>query len=59
MVVAPYSLIEKFKTPDTHATIGLAFRTKNPSRSVAEMETMIQGAGITSAYTLYNVYAIV
>ena len=22
------------------------------------METMIQGAGITSAYTLYNVYAI-
>ena len=35
---------------------GLTFRSKNPSQSVAEMEAMIQGAGITSAYTLYNVY---
>ncbi len=59
MVVAPYSLKEKFETPDTHVDIGLAFRTKNPSQSVTEMEAMIQGAGITSAYTLYNVYSIV
>lgn len=60
MVVAPYSLKEKFETPDTHGTnMGLAFLSKNPSQSVAEMEAMIQGAGITSAYTLYNVYAIV
>ncbi|MHC1772155.1 MAG: ABC transporter permease [Flexilinea sp.] len=59
MVVAPYSLKEKFETPDTHVDIGLAFRTKNPSQSVTEMEAMIQGAGITSVYTLYNVYSIV
>ncbi len=59
MVVAPYSLIEKFETPDTHANIGLSFLSKNPSQSVSEMEMMIQGAGITYAYTLYNVYAIV
>lgn len=60
MVVAPYSLKEKFETPDTHGTnMGLDFLSKNPSQSVAEMEAMIQGAGITSAYTLYNVYAIV
>lgn len=59
MVVAPYSLKEKFETPDnTHAHIGLSFLSKNPSQSVAEMEAMIQGAGITSAYTLYNVYEI-
>jgi len=55
MVVAPYSLKEKFETPDTHADIGLSFLSKNPSQSVAEMEVMIQGAGITSEYTLYNV----
>jgi len=58
MVVAPYSLKEKFETSDTHAAIGLGFLSKNPSQSVVEMEVMIQGAGITSAYTLYNVYSI-
>jgi putative ABC transport system permease protein len=59
MVVAPYSLKEKFEPPNAHADMGLAFRSKNPSQSVSEMEAMIQGAGITSAYTLYNVYTIV
>lgn len=59
IVVAPYSLKEKFETPDTHKTIGLGFLSKNPSQSVAEMEAKIQGEGITSAYTLYNVYTIV
>ncbi|MDR3601381.1 MAG: FtsX-like permease family protein [Desulfosporosinus sp.] len=58
MVVAPYQLKEKFETPGTHANMGLTFRSKNPSQSVAEMEAMIQGAGITSEYTLYNVYKI-
>lgn len=58
MVVAPYSLKEKFETPDTHVDIGLGFLSKNPSQSVAEMEAMIQGEGITSAYTLYNVYEV-
>jgi len=59
MAVAPYSLKDRFETPDTHADMGLAFLSKNPARSVAEMETMIQGAGITSAYTLHNVYTMV
>ncbi len=59
MVVAPYSLKENFETSDTHGDIGLSFLSKNPSQSVAEMEAAIQGAGITSAYTLYNVYEIV
>lgn len=57
IVVAPYSLKEKFETPDTHADIALGFLSKNPSQSVAEMEAMIQGGGITE-YTLYNVYEI-
>ncbi|WP_368665240.1 FtsX-like permease family protein [Paenibacillus sp. 32352] len=58
MVVAPCKLKEKFETPGTHADMGLTFRSKNPSQSVAEMEAMIQGAGITSEYTLYNVHKI-
>ena len=58
MVVAPYSLKEKFETPDMRANIGLAFLSKDPMQSVAEMETMIQGEGITSAYTLYNMHEI-
>ncbi len=59
MVVAPYSLKEKFETPNTHANIGLSFLSKNPSQSVAKMEAMIQDAGITSAYTLHNVHTMV
>lgn len=59
MVVAPYSLKEKFETPDTHADIGLSFLSKNPLQSVAGMEATIQGEGITSVYTLYNVHEIV
>ncbi|KAJ53174.1 putative ABC transport system permease protein [Clostridium tetanomorphum] len=59
MVVAPYSLKEKFETSDTHVDIGMAFRSKNPSQSVVKMEKMIQGAGITSEYTLLNVYKVI
>lgn len=56
-VMVPYSLKEKFETPDTHVDIkGLTFRSKNPTQSAAEMETMIQGAGITAEYNLYNCY---
>lgn len=55
MMVAPYQLKEKFETPGTHANMGLTFRSKNSSKSVAEMEKMIKGAGITYEYTLYNV----
>ena len=57
MVVAPYSLIDRFQTPDVHTTIGLSFRSKNPSQSETEMEAIIQDEGSTSAYTLYNVHA--
>lgn len=59
MVVAPYSLKEKFETPDIHTDIGLSFLSKKPSQSVAKMETMIHDAGITSAYNLQNMYTVV
>lgn len=56
-VMAPYSLKEQFENPDTHVAIkGLTFRSTNPTQSTTEMETMIQGAGITANYNLYNTY---
>lgn len=56
-VMAPYSLKEQFETPDSREAIkGLTFRSKSPTQSAAEMETMIQAAGITADYTLYNTY---
>ncbi len=58
MAVAPYSLIERFAIPDTHAVIGLAFDARNPSQAGAEMEGMLQNQGFASDYTLYNVNAI-
>ena len=59
MVVAPYSLKEKFEAPDIHSVTGLSFLSKNNTQTVAEMESIIQNVGITSPYTLYNVYEIV
>lgn len=55
-VMVPYLLKEKFETPDAQVAVkGLTFRSKNPTQSAAEMETMIQGAGITTdEYNLYN-----
>jgi len=58
MVVAPYSLKERFEIPGEHEELGLTFLSKNPSQSAAQMETMIQGAGVTSEYDLYNVNEI-
>ena len=59
MVSIPYSLKEKFEIPDNiHGHISLGFLSKNPSQSVAEMEAMIQGTGISSAYKIYNAYEI-
>ncbi len=60
-VMAPYSLKEQFEIPDPDsnknvAVKGLTFRSTNPTQSTAEMETMIQGTGITADYNLYNTY---
>jgi len=59
MAVAPYQMKPQFDTLNTPTKLGLTFRSETPSRSVAEMETMIQSAGITSEYTLYNLYGVV
>lgn len=58
MVVAPYTLKENFESQNIPMEMGLTFQSHNPSQSVAEMKTMIDGAGITSEYKLDNLYEI-
>jgi putative ABC transport system permease protein len=56
-VIAPYSLKEKFASPGTTVDIqgkGLTFRSKNPSQSMAKMEAMIEGSGITASYSILD-----
>lgn len=56
-VIAPYSLIARFESPDTPAVVkGLTFLSRNPAQSVAEMDKMIQASQVTADYKLYNVY---
>jgi putative ABC transport system permease protein len=56
-VVAPYSLKEKFDSPNTHADIitkGMTFQSKNPSKSLDKMKEIVQNTEITVPYMLLN-----
>jgi putative ABC transport system permease protein len=58
-VMVPYSLKEKFETPNAHVfNKGLTFSSKKPSKSAAEIEAMLKNAAIKSNYKLYNNYEI-
>lgn len=55
--LVPWSLKDNFISSEYVPDItvkGMGFRSENPSQSTAEMEKIIQGAGITSAYILLN-----
>lgn len=54
MIIAPYELKDKFEVSGVPMEMGLTFLSKNPSQSVKEMKNMIEGAGVTSEYTLCN-----
>ncbi len=56
--LVPYQAKGQFESMNTDTVTGLTFRSENPSRSSAEMEAVIQRLGITSEYTLYNVYGM-
>ncbi len=61
MVIAPYEVKPQFDALDATVNpvkLGMTFRSENPGRSAAEMQTIIDGAGITADYNLYNVYEI-
>jgi putative ABC transport system permease protein len=59
MIVAPYSLKEKFETPSSEVAVkGMTFLSKNATKSADKMETIIQGAAITGEYKLYNIHKL-
>ena len=56
-VLAPYSAKGTFEFPDASKGVkSLSFQSTDPSLSASEMETIIEGEGITGEYSLYNMY---
>ncbi len=54
-IIAPYSMKDKFLTPDTHiAARGLSVSSDIPSRTESDMRKMISGSGISGRYLLLN-----
>lgn len=58
MVVAPHQMKPQFDALDAPTKLGLTFWSDHPAQSTAKMQEIIEGSGITSSYTLYNVHAI-
>ena len=58
MVVAPHQMKPQFDTLDAPTKLGLTFWSDHPAQSTTKMQEIIEGSGITSDYTLYNVHAI-
>ena len=58
MAVAPYSMKPQFDVLLAPVNWGMTFWSENPAQSTAQMKTMLEGAGITSEYSLYNVYEV-
>ncbi len=61
MVIAPYEIKPQFDA--LNATVrttqlGITFQSENPGQTTAKLQTIIDGAGITADYSLYNVYKI-
>lgn len=55
-VIAPYALKDTLVTADTPiSSKGLTFQSDTPAQTAAELETMLEQAGILTGYTLYNV----
>lgn len=56
MVVAPYSLKEKFEVENISSYTGMAFRSNNPLKSISKIGDIIQVEGIGVKYALYNIH---
>lgn len=59
MIVAPYELRSKFEDNNMHINSGFTFKSKDPFKSVSQMNNIIQSFGVTCDYNLYNIYDIV
>lgn len=61
LVMAPYEVKPQFDALGATAMptkLGMTFQSENPGQSTAAMQTMLDGASITSDYHLYNLYGI-
>lgn len=58
MVVAPHQIKPQFDALNAPTKLGLTFWSDHPAQSTAKMQEIIEGSGIISDYTLYNVHAI-
>ncbi len=61
MLMAPYETKPAFDALDSTikpTKLGMTFHSDNPSQSTAQMQLMIDRAGITADYHLYNLYKI-
>ena len=61
LLMAPYDVKPQFDALDATikpTKLGMTFKSENPGQSTTEMQAMIDGAGITADYDLYNVYKI-
>lgn len=54
MVVAPWQIKAQFDELGVPAKYGLNFWSENPAQSMAQMQSMIEEAGFTSDYSLFN-----
>lgn len=58
MVVAPYQMKPQFELWGAPERQAFTFWSRTPGLSAAQMQTMIDGAGITATYNLYNLHAV-
>ncbi|MGL5257964.1 MAG: ABC transporter permease [Proteocatella sp.] len=56
MVIAPYSLKEKFEIDNISSYTGMAFRSNNPLKSISEIGNIIIEEEFGSKYSLYNIH---
>ena len=54
MVVAPWQMKTQFDALGVSEKFGLTFWSKNPAQSMAQIQSIIEEAGVTSNYTLLN-----
>lgn len=60
LLIAPYWAKASFDALGTAGTVtlGMTFESDNPGQSTAQLRAILDAAGVTADYTLYNVYAI-
>lgn len=58
MAVAPYGMKPQFDFLGSPKRQAFTFWSRTPGLSAAQMQTMIDGAGITATYNLYNLHAV-